>query len=41
MCLWVWSVLGFVKNADILQAAALPEVSGEEDELKLDWDAIA
>jgi len=40
MCLGVWSKLGFVKNTDILHAAALPEVRGEEDELTLDWDAI-
>ncbi|KAF8811875.1 hypothetical protein BYT27DRAFT_7088503, partial [Phlegmacium glaucopus] len=40
MCLGVWSLMGFVKNVDILQVAALPEVLGEEDELGDGWDAI-
>ena len=40
MCLGVWSEMGYVKNADILPAAALPEVSGDEEELNPGWDAI-
>jgi hypothetical protein len=40
MCLGVWSLLGFVKDKDILQAAVLPEVDGAEDKLNLDWDMI-
>lgn len=40
MCLGVWSLKGYVKNIDILPAACLPEVHGDEEELGLDWDAI-
>ena len=40
MCLGVWSEMGYVKNADILPAAALPEVSGKEEGLNPGWDAI-
>ena len=32
--------MGYVKITDILPAATLPEVSGEEEELKPAWDAI-
>jgi hypothetical protein len=40
MCLGVWSLMGYVKNSDIMNAAALPEVYGEEDELRNGWDTI-
>ena len=40
MCLGIWSLKGFVKDGDILAAAVLPEVIGEEEDLELDWDAI-
>lgn len=40
MCLGEWSSMGFVKDSDIIAAAALPEVDGEEEELGQDWDAI-
>jgi hypothetical protein len=32
--------MGFVKDRDILAAAALLEVVGEEEELGHDWDVI-
>jgi hypothetical protein len=32
--------MGYVLATDILPAAALPEVNGEEEELELGWDAI-
>ena len=40
MCLGEWSLMGFVRDSDIIAAAALPEVDGEEEELGQDWDAI-
>ena len=40
MCVAEWSTIGFVKDSDILLAAALPEVVGEEEELGHDWDTI-
>ncbi|KIK02052.1 hypothetical protein K443DRAFT_97641 [Laccaria amethystina LaAM-08-1] len=38
MCLGAWSRLGLVHDADIKAAAILPDVVGEEDELKFGWD---
>ena len=32
--------MGYVRNSDILPAAVLPEVEGEEDELANDWDVM-
>jgi hypothetical protein len=41
LCLGVWSLMGYVKDADVKAATVLPEVgSDEEIELPLDWDAI-
>ena len=40
LCLGVWSSMGYVKDSDILPAAVLPEVVGEEDDLDIDWDAM-
>lgn len=40
MYLGEWSSMGFVKDSDIIAAAALSEVDGEEEELGQDWDAI-
>jgi hypothetical protein len=40
MCVGKWSSMGFVKDRDILAAAALLEVVGEEEELGHDWDVI-
>jgi len=33
-------MMGYVHDSDILPAAVLPEVDGEEDELASDWDAM-
>jgi hypothetical protein len=40
MCLGVWSLMDLVKDKDIMAAAVLPEVDGEEEELAGDWDAM-
>ena len=40
MCVGEWSLMGFVKDSDLIAAAALPEVDGEEEELGQDWDTI-
>ena len=40
MCLGNWSLLGFVKDKDILAVTALAEVHEEEEELPEGWDAI-
>ena len=40
MCLGVWSLMDLVKDKDIMAAALLPEVDGEEEELAEDWDTI-
>jgi hypothetical protein len=40
MCLGYWSQLGHVKDKDIISATVLPEIEGEEQELKAGWDAI-
>lgn len=39
MCVGSWSLLGLVKDKDIL-AVLGDEVVGEEDELSENWDAI-
>jgi len=40
MCLSVWSLLGYVHDADCKAAAVLPAVVSEEEDLADDWDAI-
>jgi len=40
MCLGVWSTMGYVKDTDVLSAAVLPEVDGEEEDLDNNWDAM-
>jgi hypothetical protein len=40
MCLGHWSRLGYVKDKDVLAVTVLPEVEGDEDELRDGWDAI-
>jgi hypothetical protein len=40
MCLSVWSLLGYVGDADCKAAAVLPAVIGEEEELANDWDDL-
>lgn len=33
--------MGYVKDSDILSAAVLPDVVGEEEDLDGNWDAIS
>jgi hypothetical protein len=40
MCLGAWSKLGLVRDADLLAAAALPDVMEDKDELNVGWDYI-
>lgn len=40
LCLGVWSTLGYVKDSDVLSAAVLPDVVGEEEDLDCNWDAM-
>lgn len=40
MCVGTWSLLGMVKDKDVLAVATLPAVEGEEEELETGWDAI-
>ncbi|PPQ88236.1 hypothetical protein CVT25_005286 [Psilocybe cyanescens] len=41
MCLQVWSILGYVKNKDMLSVTRLPETQGDDDEdLDDGWDDI-
>jgi hypothetical protein len=40
LCLGVWSTMGYVKDNDVLTAAVLPDVEGEEEDLAEDWDAM-
>lgn len=42
MCLGAWSLLGYVKDQDVLSVTALPDLEdGEvEETLEDDWDAI-
>ena len=32
--------MGYVKDNDVLNAAVLPDVEGEEEDLAEDWDAM-
>jgi hypothetical protein len=38
MCLAAWSKLDLVRDADIEAATTLPDIVGEEAELKFGWD---
>jgi len=40
LCLGCWSQLGLVKDKDVLPVARLPDVEGDEKELKDGWDSI-
>ena len=40
LCLGEWSAMGLVNDDDVKSAATLPEVKGEEDELKANWDTM-
>ncbi len=41
MCLQAWSLLGYVKNKDVLSVTRLPETEGDDDEdLPDGWDDI-
>lgn len=40
MCVGEWSSKGFVKSKDIDVAMEVPEVEGEQDDLKEEWDVI-
>jgi hypothetical protein len=40
LCLGCWSLMGFVKDSDVLSAASLPDLVGEEPEVAIGWDAI-
>jgi len=40
LCLGVWSLMGYVKDSDVVAVTALAELDGDEEELEADWDAI-
>ncbi|KAF8801348.1 hypothetical protein BYT27DRAFT_7115186, partial [Phlegmacium glaucopus] len=42
MCLGVWSVMGYVKDTDMMAVTAMPDLKENEEEGPLDddWDAI-
>jgi hypothetical protein len=40
LCVGLWSTQGLVKDGDVKVAVGVAEVSGEEDELAMDWDKI-
>jgi hypothetical protein len=40
MCLRVWSLMGYVRDTDIKATTVLPEVIGDEEELREGWDNI-
>lgn len=40
LCLGCWSILGLVKDSDVMAVTVLPEVVGEEEELDGGWDLI-
>ncbi|KAF8805703.1 hypothetical protein BYT27DRAFT_7103979, partial [Phlegmacium glaucopus] len=41
MCLGAWSKLGLVLDANTKFAATLPDIIGDEDELRLGWDYVS
>lgn len=40
LCVGIWSLLGLIKDGDIKMSVGKDEVSGEEEDLPEDWDAI-
>lgn len=41
LCLKLWSLLGLVKDKDVLNVAVMPDVEGDEKiELEKGWDLI-
>jgi hypothetical protein len=41
LCLGSWSLLGMVKDEDVLKIAVMPDVEGDEEiELDEGWDSI-
>jgi hypothetical protein len=40
MCLGAWSRMYLVKDKDVMEAARLPDVEGNESELDNGWDDI-
>ena len=40
MCLGNWSLLGYVRDKDVLAVTVQPDVEGDEQELLDGWDAI-
>ena len=40
LCLGCWSLLGLVKDKDIMAITCLPDVEGAEEELEDGWDDI-
>lgn len=40
LCLGSWSLLGYVKDEDVLKVVTMDEVEGDEEELEDGWDAI-
>ena len=41
ICLQAWSLLGYIKNRDVLSVTQLPETEGEDNEdLEDGWDDI-
>lgn len=40
LCLGSWSLLGLVKDEDVLKVAVMGDAEGEEEEFEDGWDAI-
>ncbi|KAG1800024.1 uncharacterized protein BJ212DRAFT_1256971, partial [Suillus subaureus] len=40
LCLGSWSLLGLVKDQDVMAVAVMPEVVGEENKLDNRWNLI-
>jgi hypothetical protein len=40
LCLGCWSLLGLVKDKDVLPVTRLADIEGEEPELEDGWDSI-
>jgi hypothetical protein len=41
LCLGSWSLLGLMKDKDVLNVAVMPDVEGDEEiELEKGWDSI-
>jgi hypothetical protein len=40
LCVGLWSLLGLVKDNDVLQVGILPDVEGDKEELGDAWDSI-